>query len=113
MGSEISQPKRLAPEVRHKVQQYCRALRQAKVPFQQTIVFGSRAKGTAHSASDIDVAVVSDSFGRSYDEELSRLLKLRGLNLLEIEPHPFHPDDLNNRWSTLASEIRKYGIPVD
>ena len=29
-----------------------------------------------------------------------------------IEPHPFHPRDLKDKWSSLASEIKKTGIKI-
>ena len=27
-----------------------------------------------------------------------------------IEPHPYHPQDLKEKWDPLACEIRKHGI---
>lgn len=91
---------------------YERALRRARIPVKRLILFGSRAKGTNRWDSDIDLAVVSPRFGRDYHRELVRLMSLRTEQTLDIEPHPMHPDDLNDRWSTFAHEVKKYGIPV-
>lgn len=103
----------LKPDVERTVREYCRVLINAKLSLDQVLVFGSQANGTARADSDIDIAVVSSNFGKDYHEELGYLLKLRRSVSLLIEPHPFHPDDLNDRWSTLASEVREYGIPID
>jgi uncharacterized protein len=113
MDRGTSQQKPLAPDVQRTVRRYCQALRRADIPVQEVLVFGSQAKGTAREHSDIDLAVVSGTFGKDYHDELGMLMKVRDQDMLEIEPHPFHPDDLNNRWSTLASEVRRYGISIE
>lgn len=102
----------LTPDVVRDVRAYRRALDRAAIPVVKLIVFGSRAKGTAHGGSDIDVAVVSPEFGRNRLEEGILLMRYRG-DLVRIEPHPFHPSDLDNRWSTLAQEIRRYGTLIE
>ena len=99
--------------VKTQVQEYRKQLKRAKIPISNLFIFGSRAKGTAHWYSDIDVAVISPKFGKDYHRDLVKLMKLRTGATLDIEPHPMHPDDLNDRWSTLAQEVKKYGIPVD
>ena len=69
--------------------------------------------GTHRRESDIDLAIVSPTFGKDYHAELGRLLRLREEVSLLIEPHPFHPDDLADRWSTLAQEVRTRGIRLE
>ena len=95
-----------------RIQRYKRALKNAGIAVEKIIVFGSQAKGTALPMSDIDIAVVSSDFGKDYQDEAVRLMHIRTRDILEIEPHPFHPDDLNDRWSSLANEITKHGIHV-
>lgn len=109
MASKTNQ---LKPQVIRQAKIYKRALESANIPVSQLIVFGSQTKGTARPDSDIDVAVVSPSFGKDYHKELIRLLGVRSDEILEIEPHPLHPNDLNDRWSTLIAEIKKYGVKV-
>lgn len=94
------------------LQRYRQLLLQAGIPVADLVIFGSLAKNEAHEGSDIDVAVVSPSFGRDYHDELGQLLRHRERISLLIEPHPFHPDDLQDRWSTLAQEIRTHGIRI-
>ncbi len=95
------------------IKAYQQALKNAKIPVEQLIIFGSRVTGHTHAGSDIDVAVVSPKFGRDYHQELVMLLAIRGRESLMIEPHPIHPDDLDNEWDTFINEIKTKGIPVD
>jgi len=108
-GTKITQ---LSPETLRIARQYRRALDNAGIRVVNFLVFGSQAKGTAQKSSDIDIAVVSSQFSRDYSSERVRLMRLGDKISLAIEPHPFHPDDLNDRWSTFAQEIKKYGIQV-
>ena len=95
------------------VRQYGIILRHDGIAYSRLIVFGSQAKGTAHSWSDIDVCVVSDAFGKDRHTERVKLMHVRRDDaLLDIEPHPFHPKDLQDKYDPLASEICKYGVLV-
>lgn len=93
-------------EVKH----FVKLMGSVGIPFQQIIVFGSHAKGTAKPWSDIDICVVSDIFGKNRYSERLRLMHLKDDGSADIEPHPYHPKDLANKWDPLAHEIRKYGI---
>ena len=74
------------------------------------ILFGSRAKGKAGPDSDIDVAVVSPQFGQDVTEEMMMLRKIALKVDSHIEPVPLCPEDLDDNFSTLAHEIKRYGI---
>lgn len=91
---------------------YEKVLREQGVHVDQMILFGSHAKGEANEWSDIDIAVISPDFGNDYCSDRVRLMKLARKASTMIEPHPLHPDDLNDRWSTLSVEIRSNGVPV-
>ncbi len=75
-------------------------------------VFGSWAKGTAHTESDIDVCVVSPDFGKDYIAEMVRLRKISLSIDSRIEPIPLTPEDFADPYGTLASQIRKYSLPL-
>lgn len=92
-----------------KINLYKTALKSSNINVTRLILFGSQAKGTARYGSDIDLAVVSPSFGKDRHQERLKLMRLCDQKTIEIEPHPFHPNDLKERWSTMADEIRTYG----
>ena len=94
------------------VRLYGKELRDKGVQFTQLIVFGSQAKGTAKQWSDIDVCVVSPAFGNNRHTERVGLMRARDDRLFDIEPHPYNPIDLADKYDPLASEIRKYGLQV-
>lgn len=97
-------------DAKKKAKKFVESLGQAGIKVKEAYLFGSYAKGKAKKDSDIDVCVVSSSFGKDYFGEMVKLRKL-SLNIdSRIEPVPFLPEDLNDKYSTLASEIRKFGI---
>lgn len=75
-------------------------------------LFGSYAKGTNTENSDIDVCVVSNSFSEDYIKEMVNLRKISLKIDSKIEPIPFSLDDINDKYSTLAVEIKKYGVTL-
>jgi uncharacterized protein len=76
------------------------------------ILFGSWAKGKQQELSDIDLCVVSDKFsGNTFvDSTRLRLLTI-GIDDL-LEPVAMRPEDLDDKYNTLASEVKKWGIVV-
>lgn len=91
---------------------YIKKVKHAGIPVEKAILFGSFAKGTAHKWSDIDACIVSPIFGKDRHTERLKLMRLTAGKDLVIEPHPYHPRDLKDKWDPLASEIRKHGISV-
>jgi predicted nucleotidyltransferase len=81
------------------------------IHFQRVVLFGSYAKGTNHEWSDIDVAVVSESFEgiRFYDN--LKLSKPVIHSNIDIETHPYRPEDFNED-NPFVSEILKYAIQI-
>jgi len=94
------------------IQKYKKLLKRHRIPVEKMILFGSRAKGKAKYYSDIDLCIVSRIFGKDYHDELVRLMVIASEIEPLIEPHPYHPKDLKDRWDPLAAEIRKYGIVI-
>ena len=67
---------RLNPRILSMVKQYNGYLQAAGIPVDNLIVFGSHAKGSAHPDSDVDVAVISSSFGRNRFDEMVKYVGL-------------------------------------
>lgn len=95
-------------------QQFGELVKKQGIPVQQVLLFGSRARGNWRPWSDVDICVVSPDFGQNVSKEMSMLLRLtvQLKSPLPVEPIPFAPDDLEDKFSTLAGEIRKYGVTV-
>lgn len=99
-------------EAKEKARQFIKSLSKTGIKVNKAYLFGSYAIGKAKKDSDIDVCVVSSSFSKDYFAEMVRLRKYSLKIDSRIEPVPFLPKDLNDKYSTLASEIRKFGIPL-
>jgi len=54
--------------------------------------------------------VVSKDFGHDRYTERLKLMHLTNDETINIEPHPYHPNDLKDKWDSLAVEIMKYGV---
>ncbi|HCE57927.1 MAG TPA: nucleotidyltransferase [Prolixibacteraceae bacterium] len=76
----------------------------------QAFMFGSFAKGTNHSDSDIDIAIVINNVADIIDTQID-MMKLRRKVDLRIEPHPFAIADFNIE-NPVVNEILKSGILI-
>jgi predicted nucleotidyltransferase len=94
------------------VYKFLQLLKQQGLSVSRAILFGSYAKGRANPDSDIDIAVVSRQFGRDITKEMMMLRKIALKVDSHIEPVPMCPDDLDDNLSTLAQEIKRFGIDV-
>lgn len=102
----------LTPTVIKLVKEYGKDLVAKGIGWDKLIVFGSYAKGSQSEWSDIDVCVVSSQFSDSRFDNQRLLMHNRSKKFLQIEPHPFHTQELASEWDPLAAEIRKYGVEV-
>ena len=102
----------LKPSIVKLVQAYGRDIAKRGISWDQLIIFGSQSKGKAHKWSDIDVCVVSDQFSDNRFENRLLLAHNRSDAFYDIEPHPFRPEELQDKWDPLATEIRTHGILV-
>jgi predicted nucleotidyltransferase len=93
-------------------QKYVQNIKNSGISVISAYLFGSYAKGNPREDSDIDICIVSNNFSDDYIKESVNLRKLAFGIDDRIEPIPFTPNDLNDKYSTLASEIKKYGILV-
>ena len=89
---------------------YISHVKKSGIPVSAAFLFGSFAKGTAKNYSDIDICIISPSFGKDYFAEAVKLSHLTHNVDDRIEPIPYKPEDLNDRYSTLAHEIKTFGI---
>jgi len=74
-------------------------------------VYGSYAKGTHKTDSDIDIAVVADTFTGDAIEDTLQLMRLRRGVDTRIEPRPFLPSDFTDA-NPMAREVMRTGIRI-
>lgn len=91
------------------VHKFIEKLIEQGIPVTQAFLFGSYARGTANEYSDIDVCVVSPVLGNDHVEEMVKLRRIAYPIDSRIEPIPLHTSDLEDRYSTLVSEIKLHG----
>ena len=94
------------------VRRFAKKLKREKFPFSSVYFFGSRARGTNHKDSDIDVAVISPKFRNRFGRNYKKLWDFRDAVDNRIEFHGFTEKDFKNNADPLAYEIRKTGIRV-
>lgn len=90
------------------VRQYIGELQKHDICIKEAILFGSYAKGNPKEESDIDVALISDSFTGDRFDDRRKIVPLRRNIDVRIEPMPFNPADFYNG-DILAEEIRRTG----
>ena len=101
-------------KVVEKIEEFIKALKRENINVSKVILYGSRASGTSHEYSDIDVAVVSSDFGKDRFEEGARLFKIACRIDTLIEPVPVSLESYEkDAWIPLIHEIREKGIEWD
>jgi predicted nucleotidyltransferase len=87
---------------------FVQELGKAGIPVIESYLFGSFAKGGQENDSDVDVALVSERFEGVRFTDREKLVPFL-VKYIELEPHPFRPEDFNES-SPFAREIIRTGI---
>ena len=95
------------PEAARKYVEYLRH----ELHVSEMYLFGSYVRGNTHADSDIDIAVVSDSFSGDPINDLTMLLLFKSKIDNRIEPHPFLPKDFTKD-NPFAKEILESGVRI-
>jgi len=104
--------KKINKDIVNTVRKYSDLVKLKGIDIKQTILFCSYVKENVRKYSDIDVCIVSDRFGRDPLVELQNLLHLSHDIDERIEPIPFTSREFGDKYSSLAFEIRKYGVKI-
>jgi predicted nucleotidyltransferase len=95
------------------IKKYAEKLREKGVNFQKIILFGSYAANRENQDSDIDVAVISETFGKDRFDERVLLSKIAYYVDARIEPHPINLKDFTeDTWQTIIHEIKSKGTEI-
>lgn len=93
------------------LREYLSLLNNMDITVRTAYLFGSYAKGTADEWSDIDLALVTDSFiGDCFDFRFMLSKLARSIDA-DIEPHPYLSSDFNE-FNPVAHEIMKSGVQL-
>ena len=97
--------------IRAIVEKYFSLLKKNNIDVEDAYLFGSYAKGNNNEWSDIDIAIVSESFEgiRLRDKDKIRKITLSVSSSLEILP--FNPKDFSLE-NPFAKEIMETGIKL-
>ena len=75
-------------------------------------LFGSVARKESHEWSDIDVAVICDRFEHSKVKEARIFYSLIPDRDVRLSLVVLHPEEMANKYSTIAGEIKQDGVEV-
>lgn len=101
---------KILSEIESIARSYVRLLNQER-RIDKAYLYGSYAKGSNNTWSDIDLALVSPDFSEDLFQERIHLMKLALQVDDRIEPTPFRPDDFDEV-NPLVTEICRYGIDI-
>jgi predicted nucleotidyltransferase len=93
------------------IQRYVQELRNNDISVNEAILFGSFVKGTARLESDIDVALISDTFTGDRFDDRRRIVPFRRKIDSRLEPMPFSPSGFAEG-GNLVDDIKKTGIKI-
>ena len=96
-----------APDIARRYAEYLRQ----EIHVLGIYLFGSYARGNIRADSDIDIAVISDSFTGDPVDDLTTLLLMKSDIDNRIEPHPFLPADFT-RDNPFAREIMETAVRI-
>ncbi len=105
--------KRNINKIKSKLELFKDNLRKEGIMDSKVFLFGSWAKGKQTESSDIDVCVISNKFVDStrFDDNVKIKLYANKIDN-NIEPVIFNNTDFENKYDTLVTEIKKYGILI-
>jgi len=84
---------KIKPSTEAVISRYLRALEEDNIHVIQAVLFGSRARETDDEWSDIDIAIVSDSFEGDRMNDRTRIRKTTLSVSPDLSPLPFRPED--------------------
>ena len=101
------------PEIRDIVKRFLDALTARGIRVEKAVLYGSYVSGKEHTASDIDIAIISPDFGQNRFEEGKLLMQIAWRIDPRIEAVPISSESYEkDTWIPLIYEIRKKGVSL-
>lgn len=98
-------------KVRNIIDKYILVLEENNIHVMKAVLFGSYAGGRANDWSDIDIALVSDSFDGDRFDDRSKIRKITLSVSSDLSPLPFCPEDFIPE-NPFVKEIIENGIRI-
>lgn len=102
----------ISNDVMTAVRSFITLVRESGLPLEKAFLFGSYAKGQAHTWSDIDLALVSRDFTGMGFYERRRLNPFLIKTDSRLELHPFRPDEFTKD-NPFVEEILRQGVEIE
>ena len=100
-------------ELKLKIDRYLNKLKN-EIKINYAILYGSYAYGNPTKDSDIDIAIISENFGKNHIKEMQFLSVKRLISESSIEPYAIGLDEFNKRIKgDFLSEIYEKGIIIE
>lgn len=93
------------------IRKYVHELKRHNISVDEVILFGSFAKGTARDESDIDVALVAETFTDDRFDDRRKLVPFRRAIDSRLEPMPFSRECFA-AGGALVDDIKQTGISI-
>jgi uncharacterized protein len=102
---------KIPDQIRKTIDEYIRALENNHIHVQGAVLFGSYADGRANEWSDIDIALVSDSFDGDRFDDRSKIRRITLSVSSDLSPLPFRPEDFTPE-NPFVKEIMEKGVRI-
>jgi predicted nucleotidyltransferase len=96
-------------EIKNILEKYLHLLKMNNIVLKSAYLFGSYSRGNYNEWSDVDIALISDSFEGRRINDREKIRKITLSVSSKIEVIPFRTEDFTEE-NPLAKEIMKTGI---
>jgi len=93
------------------IKRFINELEKNNIPVKEAVLFGSYVTGNYHNWSDIDLALVSDSFEGERFRDRNKIRRIKLEISCDLEPLPYRPEDFTTD-DPFVKKIIETGIRV-
>ena len=95
------------------ISQFIKELDSEQLPIKKIYLYGSYSRGEEHEWSDIDLGVVTEPFAEDSFAETVHLQKIAHRINPILSPVSLRPEDMDNRFCSLAQTIQREGQLIE
>lgn len=102
---------KIPDQIREVLKKYIHTLEENHIHVRRAVLFGSYAEGRANEWSDIDIALVSESFDGDRFNDRSKIRRITLSVSSDLSPLPFRPEDFISE-NPFVREILEKGVRI-